>query len=371
MQHLISIGLSLLFAVAAVAQQYDIKELKLKDWEPRSMMKAPVSYVEKAKYTVIDAHNHLRDGADAERYIREMDAAGVQTIINLDGGASPEQVRKSIANLDDRYPGRFLTFALIDWEGLDEPGWSEQAAQKLEACFQAGAKGLKIHKTLGLTIKHKDGSLLKVDDPRIDPCWELCAKYKRPVMIHIADPAAFFTPLDHFSERWHELNDHPNWLFFGDQFPEQMELLEALNRVIERHPKTTFICAHAANNAEDLRTVAQWLDRYPNMVCDIDARISELGRQPYTSRDFLIKYQDRITFGTDTRPDSEAYRVYYRFLETKDEYWDCASGHQRQGFWNIYSVDLPDKVLKKIYYKNALKYLYGLDDYKKSFGKNR
>ena len=173
-------------------------------------------------------------------------------------------------------------------------------------------------------------------------------------MIHSADPAAFFTPLDRHNERWHELNEHPDWLFHGKDFPTRAQLLAQRNRVIERHPRTTFIGAHFGNSPEDLATLAQWLDRYPNFYVDIDARINELGRQPYSARRFFLKYQDRILFGTDMAPDAAAYRIGYRFLETDDEYWDSAepTGH-RQGFWMIYGIFLPDDVLKKVYKTNA------------------
>jgi len=187
----------------------------------------------------------------------------------------------------------------------------------------------------------------------------MCARYNRPVVIHVADPAAFFTPLDRFNERWHELNEHPNWLFHGERFPSRDEILMQRNRVIAKHPKTTFICAHFANNPEDLETVGKWLERYPNMYIDVDARISELGRQPYTARKFFLKYQDRIMFGTDTTPRRDAYRIYYRFLETDDEYFDCAGGHQRQGFWMIYGLFLPEDVLEKVYHKNAERIFFG------------
>jgi predicted TIM-barrel fold metal-dependent hydrolase len=188
----------------------------------------------------------------------------------------------------------------------------------------------------------------------------MCARYKRPVEIHTADPGAFFTPLDRHSERWHELNEHPEWLFHGKDFPRRSELHAQRIRVIARHPDTTFICAHMANDGEDLAEVGRWLDAYPNMYVDIDARISELGRQPYTARRFFLKYQDRIMFGTDTSPNRAAYRMYYRFLETDDEYFDPAGGHHRQGFWMIYGVFLPRDVLEKLYYKNAERLLVGL-----------
>jgi len=336
----------------------DIRELKLRDWQPRSMLKTRQSEVEKPAYPVIDVHNHLGGGKDrltperVKHYLAEMDAAGVRTVVNLDGGWG-RRLDETLAALDKAHPGRFLTFALLDFSGIDDENWGRREASRLEESFQAGAKGLKFHKTLGLHYRYKNGKLMPVDDPRLDLVWQTCAKYSRPVMIHVADPAAFFTPLDRFNERWHELGDHPNWLFHGEQFPSRDEILAQRNRAIARHPETTFICAHFGNNPEDLATVGKWLDTYPNMVVDIDARISELGRQPYTARKFFLKYQDRIMFGTDTTPRRDAYRMYYRFLETDDEYFDCAGGHQRQGFWMIYGIFLPKDVLEKIYRTNA------------------
>jgi predicted TIM-barrel fold metal-dependent hydrolase len=285
-----------------------------------------------------------------------MDAAGVRTVVNLDGGWD-ERLQETLAALDEAHPGRFLTFALIDLGGFDEEGWSERETARLRKSFEAGAKGLKFHKSLGLSYRDKEGRLLGIDDPRLDPIWALCGEMKRPVMIHTADPAAFFTPLDRFNERWHELNEHPNWLFHGEKYPSREELLAQRNRVIARHPETTFIGAHFGNNPEDLETVGKWLDTYPNFHVDIDARISELGRQPYSARRFFLKYQDRILFGTDTTPRADAYRLYYRFLETDDEYFDTAESHHRQGFWMIYGIFLPEEVLEKIYSTNAARLL--------------
>ena len=342
-----------------------IREMKLRDWQPRSMLATKATTVSKAKFPVIDAHNHLGGGKGiltperVARYLAEMDAAGVQTVVNLDGGWD-RRLEETLEAIDLAHPDRFLTFALINFEGIDEPGWTDRELKRLEAGFKAGAKGLKIHKSLGLGHRYKDGRLVPVDDPKIDPLWELCGQYKRPIMIHTADPGAFFTPLDTKNERWHELNDHPNWLFHGKDFPARAELHAQRLRIIERHPRTTFICAHMANDGEDLETVSKWLDQYPNMYVDIDARIAELGRQPYSARRFLIKYQDRVTFGTDTVPNRNAYRMYFRFLETDDEYFNPAGGHHVQGFWNIYGVFLPDDVLTKLYNGNARKILFGL-----------
>jgi predicted TIM-barrel fold metal-dependent hydrolase len=343
----------------------DIKELKLRDWKPRPMLKTKTTLVEKPAFPVIDVHNHLGGGAATltpERvkgYLEEMDAAGVRAVVNLDGGWG-ERLKETLAALDEAHPGRFLTYALVNFEGIDDGEWSAREAKRLEEGFRAGAKGLKFHKSLGLGHRYQDGRLVPVDDPKLDPIWEVCARFGRPVEIHTADPAAFFTPLDRFNERWHELNEHPDWLFAGEGFPPREELLAQLNRVIARHPRTTFIAAHFGNNAEDIETVGKWLDAYPNLHIDIDARISELGRQPYSARRFFIKYQDRILFGTDTRPRRDAFRMYYRFLETDDEHFDPAGGHHLQGFWMIYGLFLPREVLEKLYYKNAEKLLVGL-----------
>ena len=349
-----------------VIAEDDIRELKLRDWQPRSMLVTKQTIVETPRFPVIDIHNHLGGGKQfltAERvgkYLNEMNEAGVRTVVNLDGGWG-ETLQQTIAALDKAHPGRFATFALVNFEGIDDPDWSEREAKRLEESFQQGARGLKIDKRLGLRYRDKSGKLLAVDDPRLDSIWTTCAKHHKPVVIHVSDPAAFFTALDKNNERWHELNEHPNWLFFGDQFPKQQEILDQLHRVIEKHPQTTFINTHFGNNAEDLASVGEKLDKYPNMYVDFDARISELGRQPYTARKFFLKYQDRILFGTDTTPRREAFRIYYRFLETDDEYFDCSASHHRQGFWMIYGIYLPDEVLEKIYYKNAER-LLGLTD---------
>ncbi len=336
----------------------DIRELKLRDWQPRSMLVVRATDPAKPRFPAIDAHNHLGAGKEqltpdrVGSYLTEMNEAGVRTVVNLDGGWG-DRLAETLAALDEAHPDRFLTFAQVDFSGIDDAGWSDREQARLEESFRRGAKGLKIHKSLGLTVRYKDGSLLKVDDPKLDPIWAACGKAGRPVMIHTADPAAFFTPLDRFNERWHELNEHPAWLFYGDQFPKREDLLAQYLHVVEKHRETTFIGAHFGNNVEDLAAVGSWLDKYPNLYVDIDARISELGRQPYTARKFFLKYQDRILFGTDTAPRREAFRIYYRFLETDDEYFDCAASHHLQGFWPIYGIYLPDDVLEKIYLKNA------------------
>ena len=196
----------------------------------------------------------------------------------------------------------------------------------------------------------------------MDPIWAKCGERGIPVVIHVSDPKAFFTPTDRYNERYDELGAHPNWAFHGDQFPSKEEILAQRNRVIARHPETVFIGAHVGNLPEELHRVGNWLDIYPNFYVEIGARISDLGRQPFTARKFFIKYQDRILFGSDTQPNVDAYRVYYRFLETDDEYFDPGGSHHRQARWMIYGLHLPDGVLKKVYNKNALKILSRFKD---------
>lgn len=234
---------------ASAQEKDDIRELKLRDWQPRSMLAVKATEVTRPAFPVVDVHNHLGGGTTfltperVKHYLEEMDAAGVRAAVNLDGGWG-HRLKETLAALDEAHPGRFLTYALIDFSGIDEPGWSGREARRLAEGFEAGAKGLKFHKTLGLGVRYKDGRFLPVDDPKLDPIWEVCARYKRPVEIHTADPGAFFTPLDRYNERWHELNEHPQWLFHGKDFPARAELHAQRMRVIARHPKTTFICAH-------------------------------------------------------------------------------------------------------------------------------
>lgn len=343
----------------------DLVNLKLGDWKPKSMMVTKKTIVKKSMFPSIDVHNHLGRGAEfltkerVQGYLKEMDAAGVETVVNLDGQWG-DALEETLTALDNAHPGRFLTYALINFDGIEDPTWTQREVGRLRASFESGAKGLKLHKSLGLIHKYANGKIVPVDDPKLDPLWEVCAEYKRPVMIHTSDPRAFFTPLDSHNERWHELGNNPHWSYAGEEFPTRTELLEQRNRMIAKHPNTQYIGAHFANAPEDLESVGKWLDKYPNLMIDIDARISELGRQPYSARKFIIKYQDRIMFGTDTSPKALAFRLYFRFLETDDEYWNPTEGHHQQGFWNIYGIFLPKDVLEKVYRTNAQKTLFGL-----------
>ncbi len=351
------------------------KPLDIADFEPRSRLKVKETIVERAKHPVIDVHTHLtraRGGkvtmaAPPEELLAVMDRRNIRTMVNLTGGAGPA-VKEAVEMLDKKHPGRFMTFTEPWWARANEPGYPKMQADWLEQAKRDGAKGLKVLKTLGLYLRDTGGKLIKADDPRFDPMWEACAALKLPVAIHVSDPVAFFDPIDRFNERFEELNNHPDWSFHGKDFPSNAEILEARNRVFARHPKTQFITLHVGNFAEDLEHVSGCLDRYKNMTVEIGARIGELGRQPRTARRFFEKYQDRIMFGTDAVPQGyqtpqqvfgdDLYKIYYRFLETEDEYFDYAPAPvPPQGRWRIYGLGLPDAILRKVYSANAVRVL--------------
>jgi predicted TIM-barrel fold metal-dependent hydrolase len=261
-------------------------------------------------------------------------------------------------------PDRLLIFANVDFKRIDELDFGKAAAAELEHARELGARGLKIFKSLGLTIKDMSGQVVAIDDPRLDPIWDICGKLKMPVLIHAADPVAFFRPVDRRNERWMQLKRHPDWSFHGPGFPTYEQVLAQQDRMIARHPQTVFISAHLSNSGEDLARLSRWLDETPNVYVDISGRVPELGRQPYAARRFLIRYQDRVLFGTDRYPgraDQPRNRIYYRFLETDDEYFDYYDHpFPPEGEWKIHGVFLPDEVLRKIYHENAERALAGL-----------
>jgi uncharacterized protein len=331
--------------------------LKLTDWNPKSQLLTKETYIEKPKFPVIDFHNHLRHLENMKTYMEEMDKAGVVKCVSLDGYSKDDFYKKHLKACSDVSKDRLLVFFLPDFSKIDEPDFGIKEAKKLEEAVRMGCRGMKIAKELGLEWRDKTGRIVPVDDPRIDPLWDKCAELGIPVMIHVTDPKAFFTPTDKYNERYDELQAHPDWSFYGKDYPSKQEILNQRNRVFAKHPNTIFVGAHVATLPEDLEQVSMWLDIYPNLYIDFCARISELGRQPYSARKFMIKYQDRILFGTDTPCNAESYRVYYRFLETDDEYFDPTPAHHQQGRWMIYGIYLPDEVLEKIYNKNAAKLL--------------
>ena len=331
-------------------------DLRLTDFAPRHMLVTKSHEIPRAKFPAIDFHNHI-DSSDPFEVLKVMDACNIERIVNITMQTG-ETAFEILRRFHSAAPERFSTIAWMDWSDLDEPGFFERSVERLERIVEAGACGLKIWKDLGLSLRDRDGSMLRVDDERLAPLFEKAADLGVFVMFHIADPDAFFLPIDRFNERYEELNSHPDWGFYGSHFTKE-ELLEQRNNVVARHPRATFVGAHVAERSEDLASVSRLLDKYENFYVDIGARTAELGRQPYTSREFFVRYADRILFGTDLPPEEEMYRLHFRFLETADEYFDYPSHASRQGRWQIYGINLDDDVLRLVYRENALRLLNG------------
>jgi Amidohydrolase len=352
------------------------------------MLQVSQSPVERARFPVIDFHTHLSwsvvplGGGEPygermdlleppEKILEVMDRRNLAAMVNLTGGAG-KGLQQVLGALDDAYPGRFLTFTEPSWNAFTRSDFPSFQAEQIDKARALGAKGLKLTKILGLYLRENltEGPLVEIDDPRFDPMWETCGGLGVPVAIHVSDPDAFFLPTDRFNERYEELENHPDWSFHGKDFPSKESLLEARNHVFEAHPRTTFVALHVGNHAEDLDDVSACLDRYPNMNVEIGARIGELGREPRGAKRFFDRYQDRILFGTDAIPPplgnetpqqifgDELYEIYFRFLETSDEYFDYAPAPvPPQGRWRIYGLGLEDSILKKVYHDNAARLL--------------
>lgn len=344
--------------------------MELSRFRPRSALVTKTTEVLRPRFPVIDAHNHLMDpfgGGWEHREVSELldllDQAGVRVYTDLDGGWGEDILHRHLDHFKNAAPERFRIFGGVNWDAWPEHGerFPEWAARRLKLQVQRGAEGLKIWKPFGLQVRDHLGALVKVDDSRLDPIWVTAAELNLPVMIHVADPVAFFWPLDETNERWEELLEHPDWQFPSPPFPPFESIVNDLATLVERHPQTTFIGAHVGCYAENLAWVSQLLDRCPNFYVDIAARISELGRQPYSARRFFLRYADRILFGTDLGPDLPSYRLYYRFLETDDEYFRYDTHEPpSQGRWHIYGLYLPDEVLELIYFRNAERVILGI-----------
>jgi len=343
--------------------------LRLADFTPRSQARVTATQVPRAAFRAVDVHNHLGRWLaphgtwmvpDVGRLLADMDECNVAAIVNLDGRIGVD-LEENLDRYDRRHPGRFATFCQLDWAALAEPGGIARLRRDLESAAAAGARGLKVWKDLGLTATDASGRLVLPDDPRLDEVWATAGALGLPVLIHTADPVAFFQPLDACNERIEELADQPEW-WFGDQdrFPTFERLLEALESVVARFPGTTFIGAHVGCYAEDPRWVEGMLTRYPNLNVDLGGRMAELGRQPRAARALLQRHRDRVLFGTDAFPTTAAdYRLWFRFLESEDESFTYAPEDRvpSQGRWDVHALGLPGDVLECLYAGNASRLL--------------
>lgn len=356
----------------------DGRELLLRNFRPEPRLKSESHPLGAAKFPVVDIHTHpdVRLHGEPQAiadYVHLMDRNQIAVCCSLDALLG-DTWQEHAQLLWGAHRERFVVFVHIDWRGAGaeddpstwdchRPDFARRVVSQLQQAKAGGASGLKVFKQLGLGYRNPDGSLIRVDDSRWDPIWRTCGELGMPVIMHTADPSAFFLPIDATNERWEELSRHPDWSFHGPGFPSREELLAARNRVVRRHRGTTFIAAHLANDGEDLAEVARWLKEFPNLYVELASRIAELGRQPYTARRFLIEHADRVMFGTDGPWPEDRVRLYWRFLETFDENFPYSEKpFPPQGFWRIHGVGLPDDVLRKLYHENAARLIPGVSE---------
>ncbi|MGX1930247.1 amidohydrolase family protein [Flagellimonas sp. 2504JD4-2] len=357
---MIKYTITLSFAVIFLNFDLEAQEMSFEDYNPESTLVVPQNPISKAKFTFIDVHSHQFRMAtqDLSQLIADMDNLNMGVMVNLSGG-SGEGLRAMLKNVNDHYPNRFVVFANVDFSGVGNPNWGEMAAAQLELDVKSGARGLKIYKSLGLRNKDVNGNRIAIDDPRLDPVWEKCGVLGIPVLIHAADPKSFWDPMDKYNERWLELKTRPRRKRSDTNPAPWQQIIDEQHRMFKNHPNTKFINAHMGWYANNLDRLGELMDDIPNMSVGIGAIIAELGRQPRRARQFFIKYQDRILFGKDSWKPEE-FPTYFRVLETADEYFPYYKKYH--AFWAMYGLNLPDEVLEKVYYKNAMTLIPGLDE---------
>ena len=332
------------------------------DYRPKSTLIAPVHMVKTAKFPAIDYHGHpqglLGSAEGVNNLIAYLDSLNVRMMVAADN-MSGDRLKNALAviNASPKAKDRVRVLAGISFQNVG-PGWAEKAVAQLEADIAAGAVGVgEVGKGFGLSTKKADGSRLKLDDPELDPIWDAAARLNIPVFIHTADPQEFFEPIDYSNERWLELSLFPERRYPNDKFPKFDEVMAERDNLFRKHPKTKFVAAHMGWHANDLGRLAKMMDQMPNLYTEVGAVLYDIGRQPRAAHDFFVKYQDRILFGKDSFQPEE-YPYYWRVFETRDDYFDYYRGYH--AFWKLYGIDLPDSVLKKVYYQNALKLTPGL-----------
>lgn len=332
--------------------QYQLNVMDVEEYEPVSTLKVPQHLLSRARYPFVDVHSHqwFMPIQDLDKLVSEMDALNMGVMVNLSGFRG-SLLEWSLNNVKKHQARRFLVFVNLDFEKVDSPGWPQEAVAQLAEGVKQGAAGLKVYKGLGLTDKDKNSKRIAVDDPRLDAIWAACGELGIPVLIHSGEPSPFWQPKDRRNERWLELKQEPDRYRPADRYPPFEAVMAEQHRVFRKHPKTRFINAHLGWMGNDLARLGTLLDELPNVYTEIGAVLAELGRQPRFARDWLIRYQDRVLFGKDIYSPVE-YHTYFRVLETADEYFDYY--RKRHAHWKIYGLDLPDAVLRKIYYRNAL-----------------
>ena len=326
--------------------------MDIEEYSPKSTLIVEENWVKRAKYPFVDVHNHQFDMPvkNLNKLVAEMDQLNMGFMINLSGFRGL-YLRKSLENIRENAPRRFGLFLNIDFEDIDDANFKQTQVALIDSAAAAGVMGLKVYKSLGLTSRDSEGNRIAVNDPRLDPIWKACGDNNLPVLIHSGEPASFWHPKDKYNERWLELRQKPNRYRDPETNPSFEEVLAEQHDIFRKHPNTNFINAHLGWMGNDLDRLGKHLDTYPNVMTEIGAVLAELGRQPKRARQFFIDYQDRILFGKDSYNVSEYY-TYFRVLETEDEYFDYY--RKRHAHWKMYGLALPDSILQKLYYKNAL-----------------
>jgi len=360
-QILISLAF-VLFYLKADAQRREPLDLTIdwEDYDPPSTLVVPETPTPSAKFKFIDIHSHhfRMAGQDLDLLTSQMDELNMGIVVNLSGRGG-ERLKAIMDHVNtSKHKNRIAVFTNIELRSIDEPDWGVETLKQLEYDQKNGAVGLKIYKSQGMSNEDGSGNRIKINDKRIDPIWAKCGEYGWPILIHSADPPSFWEPHDSLNERWLELKLRPGRKR-GPNSPAPFEqILGEMHDIVRKHPNTNFIAAHMSWYANDLERLGLLLDRLPNLYVEIGAVIAELGRQPRMAKRFLTKYQDRVLFGKDSYKPEE-FPTYFRVLESDDEYFPYYKRYH--AFWKMYGLDLSDEVLKKIYYKNALKLLPSLD----------
>jgi len=338
------------------------QSMEFESYNPPSTLVVPENPVKSSKFPFIDVHNHQfgMPTQDLSKLANEMDELNMAVLVNLSGRGrgSKEHLTGALGNVKENYPNRFIVFTNVNFGAINEPNWSENTVKQLEEDYALGARGLKIYKSLGMRTVDNNGNRVAIDDPRIDPVWAKCGELGIPVLIHSADPKPFWDPMDDNNERWLELKTRPGRKRSATNPLPWEDIIQEQHNVFKKHANTTFINAHMGWYANNLTKLGELLDEMPNMYVEIGAVIAELGRQPRFARAFFEKYQDRILFGKDAY-NPEEYYTYFRVLESSDEYFPYYKKYH--AYWKMYGLGLSDEVLKKVYYKNALTIVPGVD----------
>ena len=371
-KHLPLILALIVLSIHANCQSDEEKKMDFEAYDPPSTLVVPGKEVKRAKFPFIDVHNHQfqMPEQDLVALTKEMDALNMAVMVNLSGRGfkrtasggfdvnDSDYLKKAIENVRTNAPGRLIVFTNVSFSGVGEKDWEEKAVAALEEDVKNGANGLKIYKSLGFNVNDADGKRVAIDDTRLDPIWAKCGELEIPVLIHAADPKQFWEDHDENNERWLELKLRSRRKRSDTDPAPWQQIIDEQHNIFKKHPNTKFINAHMGWYANDLEQLGKHLDEMPNMYVEIGAVIAELGRQPRMANRFFEKYQDRVMFGKDSW-NPEEYYTYFRVLESDDEYFPYYKRYH--AFWKMYGLSLPDEILKKLYYKNALQVIPNID----------